>query len=108
MGFGLGFGSGSGSSSGSVHLAAAAEGGMEVGEAAGVGARPHRALLVEQTEQADGPLGDEVDDRLVVLVGDEVPLHLLLDVHLLRGLRARARARVRVRVRVRWKGQVEG
>ena len=105
----MGFGSGSGSSSGrGVHLAAAAEGGMEVGEAAGVGARAHRALLVEQTEQADGPLGDEVNDRLVVLVRDEVPLHLLLDIHLLRGLRARARAPARLRVRVRWKGQVEG
>ena len=41
------------------------------------------AALVEEAEDADRPLGDEVDDVLVVLVRDEVPLDLLLDVHLL-------------------------
>ena len=38
---------------------------------------------VEQPEDADRPLRDEVDDVLVVLVLDEVPLDLLADVRLL-------------------------
>ena len=45
--------------------------------------RPGGAALVQQAEDADGALGDQVEDRLVVLVRDKVPLDLLAHVHLL-------------------------
>ena len=40
-------------------------------------------LIASQAEDADGALGDQVEDGLVVLVRDKVPLDLLADVHLL-------------------------
>jgi hypothetical protein len=59
------------------------EGLVQVLEHRRVLARAGGACLVEQAEHADRPLGNQVDDVLVVLVRDEVPLDALLDVDLL-------------------------